>query len=246
MTLKKEGATSAPAEIAKESSDIDLTPSGPGLKLIPRSLEEAKTCAQFLATTGMVPDGYIDKATGRPRINAMIGAIVWGCELGFSALRSLQSIDNVPGRKPALNVDAKKSLVWGSGLCEYIEDEIMCDSSGNLLGVRCRAKRKDVTRETVSVFTVDMAKKAGLWGRPGPWTQYPQRMLTARAVGYALNDTFADVLGGITLTTDESRDMHGDPYMQTVEATMPALEHHETLDIPLPEAPPYPDDDDAR
>ncbi len=48
-------------------------------------------------------------------------------------------------------------------------------------------------------FSVQDARRAGLWGRPGPWSQYPQRMLQMRARAFALRDAFADVLGGLYL-----------------------------------------------
>ena len=45
-----------------------------------------------------------------------------------------------------------------------------------------------------SFFTVDMAKKAGLWGKPGPWSQYPQTMLMRKARDRVLRSVFADAL----------------------------------------------------
>ena len=55
------------------------------------------------------------------------------------------------------------------------------------------------------VFTVEQAKKAGLWGRtsksgePSPWVLYPERMLKMRARSEALKDKFADALSGIAI-----------------------------------------------
>lgn len=55
-------------------------------------------------------------------------------------------------------------------------------------------------------YTVGMAKVAGLWKKPGPWTTNPDRMLAYRALGFHCRDNFPDVLGGIAGTTDELRD----------------------------------------
>jgi hypothetical protein len=57
----------------------------------------------------------------------------------------------------------------------------------------------------VGRFSVADAKRAGLWGKSGPWTQYPRRMLQLRARGFALRDAFPDVLKGL-VTAEEAQD----------------------------------------
>lgn len=46
-------------------------------------------------------------------------------------------------------------------------------------------------------FTVADAKKADLWGKSGPWKQYPKRMLKFRARSFLLRDNYGDVLKGL-------------------------------------------------
>jgi len=70
----------------------------------------------------------------------------------------------------------------------------------------CAARRKDDPTEIVSVFSVADAKKAGLWGKAGPWQQYPKRMLQMRARGFALRDAFPDVLRGV-ISAEEAADI---------------------------------------
>ena len=55
-------------------------------------------------------------------------------------------------------------------------------------------------------FTVEDAKKAGLWGKQGPWQTAPTRMLKLRARAFALRDTFADALRGLQ-SAEEQRDV---------------------------------------
>lgn len=55
-------------------------------------------------------------------------------------------------------------------------------------------------------FTVEDATIAGLWGKAGPWKQYPSRMLKWRARGFILRDDYGDVLKGLR-TVEEERDM---------------------------------------
>lgn len=60
--------------------------------------------------------------------------------------------------------------------------------------------------EAFGRFTVADAKKAGLWGKQGPWTQYPARMMKFRARSFLLRDHFGDALKGL-LTAEEARDI---------------------------------------
>lgn len=54
-------------------------------------------------------------------------------------------------------------------------------------------------------FSIRDAKRAGLWDKDN-WRRYPQRMLAARARGYALDDTFSDVLRGVAIPADTRED----------------------------------------
>ena len=63
--------------------------------------------------------------------------------------------------------------------------------------------------ESSQAFSVADAKKAGLWGKQGPWTNYPDRMLLFRARGFILRDVFGDVLKGFK-TTEELADIPRD------------------------------------
>ena len=69
----------------------------------------------------------------------------------------------------------------------------------------CEAKRRGYEKPTVVRFSVADAKKAQLWGKSGPWTQYSRRMLQMRARGFALRDAFPDVLRGL-VTAEEAQD----------------------------------------
>jgi hypothetical protein len=66
------------------------------------------------------------------------------------------------------------------------------------MGYECCVKRSSYPAETVRQFTIDDAKKAGLWGN-NTWAKYPKRMLQMRARGFALRDTFADALSGVSM-----------------------------------------------
>lgn len=94
-------------------------------------------------------------------------------------------------------------IVRGSSVCEYVKETV--EGDGEKMIATCRAKRKDQAEE-VRTFSVDDAKLAGLWGKQGPWKQYPKRMLQLRARGFAIRDAFADVLKGMA-SAEEQEDI---------------------------------------
>ena len=68
----------------------------------------------------------------------------------------------------------------------------------------CVAKRKG-RKPVTARFSVEDAKRAGLWAKQGPWSAYPKRMMQMRARGFALRDAFPDVLKGM-ITVEEAQD----------------------------------------
>lgn len=129
-------------------------------------------------------------------------AIQAGSEIGLAPLQALQSIAVVNGR-PAVFGDAALAVAKASPVCEYVVEKI--DGDGEQMVATCTAKRRGYPEPTVVRFSVADAKKAGLWGKTGPWTQYPKRMLQMRARGFALRDAFPDVLKGL-VTAEEAQD----------------------------------------
>jgi hypothetical protein len=88
-------------------------------------------------------------------------------------------------------------LVRGSGLCEFVRERIEGKEDARM--AVCEVKRRGEPEPIRRTFSVTDAKKAGLWGKAGPWQQYQERMLQMRARAFALRDGFADVLGGLYL-----------------------------------------------
>lgn len=156
------------------------------------SLDEAMKYAAELAKSDMIPKDYINKPGN------ILVAMQWGSEIGLKPLQAMQSIAVINGR-PTLWGDNALALVLASPLCEYV-DESESDATHGI----CRVKRRGDT-EHVQIFTVEDAKKAGLWGKAGPWTTYPARMLKMRARAWALRDKFPDVLRGLGIA-EEVRD----------------------------------------
>ena len=72
---------------------------------------------------------------------------------------------------------------------------------------------------------LDDAKRAGLLGKKGPWTEYPQRMLQMRARSWALRDGFADVLKGLSVR-EEAQDIP-----ETIEPSGPVTVEEKTATL---------------
>lgn len=130
-------------------------------------------------------------------------AFQYGWEIGLSPMQSLQSIAVINGR-PALYGDALPALINGSGKCEYVKERF--EGEGDDYAAVVEAKRKDQSEPVIRRFSIRDAKAAGLWGKGGPWKQYPDRMLQMRARSFAFRDAFADVLRGFG-TVEEQQDI---------------------------------------
>lgn len=159
--------------------------------LTPTNLQEAMQIAGILAESDIVPKDYQRKPG-----NIMV-AMQWGAEIGLQPLQAMQNIAVINGR-PSIWGDAMIALVRSSGLLEFIREEISEDGQKATVTVKRKGEE-----EFTSTFTMEDAKKAGLSGKQGPWSQYPKRMLKLRARSYALRDVFPDVLKGMAIAEEE-------------------------------------------
>jgi len=162
----------------------------------PATMGEAMEFSKMLAESSMVPRAY----QGKPQ-DIMV-CVQWGYELGLAPMQALQNIAVING-KPSVYGDAMMALVQASPVCEGIDEHIENEGTPNPVAV-CIAKRKG-RNPVIARFSVEDAKRAGLWGKQGPWQAYPKRMLQMRARGFALRDAFPDVLKGL-ITAEEAAD----------------------------------------
>lgn len=184
--------------------------------IVPQDFDGAWRIAVAVTKAGMAPKGL-----ELPE-KAMV-AIMHGMEVGLTPMAALQSIAVVNGR-PTIWGDGAIGLVRGSGKCEWIKERI--DGEGETMVALCEVKRKGEDDPIKATFSVADAKKASLWGKAGPWQQYPKRMLAMRARAFALRDGFADILRGLGIA-EEVQDFQP---MRDVTPPKP----------PVPPAPPAP------
>jgi hypothetical protein len=187
----------------------------------PTSITEAIKFSEMLAKSNMVPRAY----QGKPE--DILVCVQWGYEIGLAPMQALQNIAVING-KPSVYGDAAMALVLASPVCEGIEESIEDEGTPNPVAV-CIARRRG-RAPVESRFSVEDAKRAGLWGKQGPWTAYPKRMLAMRARGFAIRDCFADVLKGL-ITAEEAQDYPSDKPTAKVMA-MPSKNPLDALAAP--------------
>lgn len=157
------------------------------------TLEQALACSEYIAKSSFCPKGFQDKP------GDVLVCLQMGQELGLKPMQALQNIAVINGR-PSVWGDAMLAVCRQSADFEYI-DEKLDDAA---MTATCTIKRRNEP-EVVRKFSQADAKLAGLWGKQGPWTQYPKRMLQMRARGFALRDSFPDLLRGI-ISQEEAQD----------------------------------------
>ena len=158
--------------------------------IVPQSFEEAWRVAGALAASGLAPQGLNSQ-------EKVLAVIMAGAEIGMAPFQALQSFAVINGRV-ALFGDGMLGVVRRFGVT--VEEKL--DGTGEDMIAFCHVVRPD-TKELISrAFSVADAKQAGLWGKQGPWSQYPKRMLQMRARAWALRDGCADMLRGMKMAEE--------------------------------------------
>lgn len=163
---------------------VPLRAGGRVQAIIPDTVEEVFRIAKAVAASGLAPNGMRSP-------EQITIAIMHGAEIGLPPMQAIQRIAVVNGR-PAIWGDAVPALLLARGF-KIIET---MDGVEDARGATCCVVRPDGTK-IERRFTIGDAKIAGLWGKAGPWKQYPDRMLQMRARGFAARDGAADVLSGL-------------------------------------------------
>ncbi len=165
------------------------------------SFDDLQRFCQHICYSGMVPKQYdANKMDPRQAIGAAMVAIMHGAELGMSPLSSLQNIASING-KPSLYGDGFWARIVGHP--EYEDHKETFDEAK--FEWTCSIKRRGKEWKSYSFSRAD-AEKAKLWGKSGPWSDYPKRQCQWRARGFCGRDVFPDAFGGVWLE-HEARDI---------------------------------------
>jgi hypothetical protein len=187
--------------------------------------------------TAVSKSGLAPKGIETPE--AIFVALEMGLEVGLPMMAALQNIAVINGR-PAIWGDAQLAVVRSTGELALFEE--WYEEAGKRLPRNpatftdattavCRVQRQGY-EPAETAFSVSDAKRANLWGKAGPWTQYPARMLKHRARSFALRDQFGDALRGLR-TVEEVQD---DPVATARNVTPPMF----VTPAPEPEVAPEP------
>lgn len=185
----------------------------PMFSLVPQNLDQAMELAKMISDSELAPKDY----RGKPG-NVLI-AVQMGQEVGLSPMAAIQNIAVING-KPGIYGDAGKALLLARGFIIEEDDVEVIKKTG--MG-RCRITRPGHP-PVERTFSMESAKKAGLAGKQGPWSQYPERQMAWRAFWFAARDAAADVLKGLG-GAEEVRDIEID--VTPMKPGAPALPAYE-------------------
>lgn len=151
----------------------------------PSNWTEAMAVAKVLVDSRLLPN-----AVDTPQ--KAITIIMKGRELGLTTMQALSSIYVIEG-KPTMSADLMAALVISSGKAEYFE---MIESSSE----RCTfaTKRRGSKNEQRITWTIDDAKKAGLYDHPKKdiWKKYTAAMLRARTKADLARAVYPEIVAG--------------------------------------------------
>jgi hypothetical protein len=191
-----------------------------------RAMEAAHHLGSALAKTGMVPDIYRDKA------DDATAAILFGAELGLSAIQSLQNIFIVRG-KPAVYSRTMVAQVIAAG--HFVYEESAAPES-----VTWKGRRADSGVEFTSTWTIDRAKAAGFTSNK-LYQSMPTEMLRAKAQAEVCRTMAPDVLLGMAHSREELELSDSPPVRHVRNETSPE-DLRSAISAPAPEADPTPDE----
>jgi hypothetical protein len=194
-----------PSEVAKVAPR-EIALGGRGVEL--KSFEELFRLATAAVRAGFAPEGV------KTPEQALV-AMEYGMELGFTPMRALTVCPVVNGR-PSVMGDAALALLRRDGLIARDEPRVTYDGDGDARV--CTVSFPTSNPGISASFSVQDAKKAGLWGKRA-WAGYPDWMLMWRATGRVCRVHFSDVLLGLPLA-EEARDY---PPVAGVAAAGPLL-----------------------
>lgn len=205
--------------VEKQEVKTSVVVSDNGFTVVPRTMDDAFSWADRISRSQLIPSAFRTPA-GAPKDASKAGDVYIACargaELGMSPIQSLMSINVVNGHA-TLSTDSKKALCMRYGRIKQEYDE----SDGNPKWI-VTVKRKDCEDVSISYSARDAAqaglmavktenitqpdgtqKAVSFWcGVNGAWIGYWKRMLLKRAMSWALDEAFPDILNGFGTTED--------------------------------------------
>lgn len=151
-------------------------------------LQARMNYAQALAASSLLPSNY------RKQPANVLVAIEYGQALGLAPMVAIQTIHVVDG-KPTASAQLIGSLVRRAGHRLRVTGD-----KTHAIAEIIRSDDPDFAFR--AEWNLERAEAAGLLGK-GPWKQYPDAMLKARAITEVARDACPEVLAGVAYTPEE-------------------------------------------
>lgn len=170
-------------EVALKKQDGSLIP------LMPADAEGVYKVSKYLAASDLVPKSFGQKPEN------VFAAIMYGREIGVSAMQALSNIAVVNGR-PSVWGELATALVRQSGTCESLNYKF--EGEGIKLKCIAKGKRKGDAEAHEEVFSMEDAKLAGFADKD-TYRKHPKDMLMWKALHRLFKFLWPDVLKGLSI-----------------------------------------------
>lgn len=157
---------------------------------------------------GIAPTMKESRLFGMVTAQQAAAVMLKGHELGLSLTASFDFI-NVIKDKPTLIPRGALALIIGSSEYDGMKIEDITDGKGQPTACKVWMKRKNGLEYTAT-FSMEDAKRADLIKPDSGWAKYPANMLRWRAIGFAADIVFPDVLGGMKRADELGADLTPD------------------------------------
>lgn len=159
------------------------------------TMEEKIEWCKLMSQGDMAPKQY----QGKP--SNVLFALEYAQAVKVPAIHALMSIAVING-KPSPSAELMVTLARQAG------HKVWTEVADDRLSATTYVVRGDMPDKVFSdTFDKKLAQQAGLWGKQGPWTNYPDVMLANRSKSRAIRMACAEVLAGVTLSAEEQEDM---------------------------------------
>jgi hypothetical protein len=170
-----------------------------GLSLQIQSPDDLQRLARLFSASGL-----FGRANGPDRDAHMAECaikILAGMEAGFGSFASIAGISVING-KPGFGANLLAQAIKRHPLYDYR----VLEKTDQICRIKFLAGKEELGIET---FTIQMAERANLIGKGGPWKQYPEAMLFARCLSAGMRTHCPDALGGAPAYTPEELGAQG-------------------------------------
>ena len=151
--------------------------------------------AQAVAQSTLIPDGYRDQPAN----------VLWAMDLADAlgvAFPQVMQTMAVMGGRMTMSADLMAAVVRRAGHKLRVHEQGMSVTAALI-------RRDDPDYEFTATWDEAKARRAGLWGRRGPWSLYPAQMLRSRAITEVCRQGASDALAGTVYTVEELEDSVG-------------------------------------